>query len=127
MSYEQIMALVSAIASFLFVVLIPNIILLIKKIRDYKNAKTEAEKNEILNEISNSCVKFIQDAEASFKSVDSVLKARGEKGCGSMKKENVMTKINNLCIQKGITFDEEYWSKKVEELVALTKNVNSNN
>lgn len=125
MNLEQILTIVSTIASFLFVTLIPSVILLIKKWKAYKNAKTNEEQQKILNEISDASIKFIQDAEDAFKSVDVVLKSKGEAGCGAMKKENVMTKIQSLCMQKGIDFDTEYWSARVEELVTMTKKVNA--
>lgn len=127
MNLEQILTIVSTIASFLFVTLIPSVILLIKKWKAYKNAKTNEEQQKILNEISDASIKFIQDAEDAFKSVDVVLKSKGEAGCGAMKKENVMTKIQSLCMQKGIEFDSQYWDSRVEELVTMTKKVNAKN
>lgn len=43
---------------------------------------------------------------------------------GTEKKEYVMTKLNQYAIKNNISFDEEEASRRVEELVALTKEVN---
>lgn len=45
---------------------------------------------------------------------------------GKEKKEYVMTKLNQYAIENKITFNEEVASARIEELIALTKNVNSN-
>lgn len=125
MTVQQILTIISTIASFLLLTLIPSVIMLVQKWKAFKNAKTNEERQAILNDINNATIGFIQNAEETFKSVDTVLKAQGSKGCGSVKKENVLTKIQSLCLQKGIEYDEKYWSEKVEELVALTKQVNA--
>ena len=46
---------------------------------------------------------------------------------GEEKKNFVMTKLNQFAISNNIKFNEEETSSKVEELVALTKEVNVNN
>lgn len=43
---------------------------------------------------------------------------------GIEKKEYVMTKLNQYAIKNNISFDEEEASRRIEELVALTKEVN---
>ena len=43
---------------------------------------------------------------------------------GAEKKEYVMTKANQYAIDNGIEFDQDMVSKKIEELVTLTKEVN---
>lgn len=44
---------------------------------------------------------------------------------GEEKKEYVMTKVNQFAIENGIKFDEEAVTKKIEELIGLSKKVNS--
>lgn len=46
---------------------------------------------------------------------------------GEEKKNFVMTKLNQFAINNNIKFNEEETSSKVEELIALTKEVNVNN
>lgn len=125
MTAEQIITLITSIASFLLVTLIPSLILLIQKWKAYKNAKTEEEKQKILNEITTACNQLIKDAEQTYKSVDNVLKSQGSKGCGAVKKEIVLSKIQALCLEKGIEYNQDYWSNKIEEIIDVTKNVNS--
>lgn len=43
---------------------------------------------------------------------------------GEEKKEYVMTKVNQFAIENGIEFNSELVSQKVEELIALSKQVN---
>ena len=44
---------------------------------------------------------------------------------GEEKKEYVMTKVNQFAIENGITFDTKLISNKIEELIVLSKKVNS--
>jgi hypothetical protein len=46
---------------------------------------------------------------------------------GEEKKAYVLTKLNQYALDNGITFDEEKASQKIEELIALSKNVNYQN
>lgn len=43
---------------------------------------------------------------------------------GEEKKEYVMTKINQYAIENGIAYDASLISEKIEELIALSKQVN---
>lgn len=45
---------------------------------------------------------------------------------GEEKKEYVITKVNQFAFENGINFDLHAVSNKIEELIALSKNVNSN-
>lgn len=126
MDAKSIITICITIASFLLVTLIPAVVGWVTKWKAYKAAKTDAEKQAVLNELQNSVVQFIADAEKTFEALDVSLKQRGSAtGCGTMKKENVLTKIQSLCMSKGIAYDADYWSKKVDELVKLTNTVNT--
>ena len=123
---KLILTIISTVASFLFVTLIPSIILLVKKWKEYKNAKTEAEREAVLNEISTACVNFIKDAEEAFKPLDQAMKRENPNtGCGATKKRDVLTQVQALCMQKCLEYDSKYWSEKVDELVEMTKKVNT--
>ena len=124
---QTIITIISSIASFLLVTLIPSIIALVKYIKNYKNAKTDAEKKAIYNDLLNEVNNLIAAAENTYKQIDSVLKSTTGKGSGEIKKEYVMTKLQAYCLEKGIEFDKDYWDKKVDEVVKLTKTVNSIN
>lgn len=139
MDYAAIIKVISAIASFLFLTLIPIIVMYVKKYKAWvqakeeaENAKTEAEKaaadaeaEKIKTELLDLANSLVEKSESAFKQFDTILKAQTGKGCGAMKKESVMTKIQAACIEKGVTFDEEYWDNKIEEIVKLTKKVNA--
>lgn len=139
MDAYTIVKILIAVASFCIVTLIPSIIMLVKKWKAYvaekekaAEAKTEAERaaaeaeaEKIKNELLGEANSLVVAAEETYKVVDTILKERGQKGCGSVKKDSVMTKLQSLCIQKGVEFDAEYWGAKIDELVQLTRKVNA--
>lgn len=125
MELKDILTIVSAIASFLFVTLIPSVIALIHKWKAAKEAKTDAEKQAIYNDMLDKVSGLIADAETTFKALDSSLKAQGQTGCGALKKRTVMQELQTYALTKGIDFDAEYWGAKVDELVKVTKKVNA--
>lgn len=84
----------------------------LKKFVKNKNLKKILEKAEIITKEIIPCIleaeKFVNYS-------------------GEEKKTYVMTKLNQFAIANNIIFDEATTSSKVEELVALTKEVNVNN
>lgn len=124
MALKDIITLLITIATFLFTVLIPTIIMWRKAWKKYKAAKTEAEKQAAYNEIRTNAQTFIIEAESLYKDVDSIMKGQG-KTCGAFKKESVMTKIQGDCIAKGVEFIADVWSSYIDEQVKLTRKVNA--
>ena len=114
-----------SIISFLVVTLIPSITLLIKKWKALRVAKTELEKQKVLQELNDTVCGLVQEAETAYKQVDQILKSQGGSGSGSVKKDSVMTKLQAHCIKKGIEFDSNYWSNKIDEIVTMTRKVNA--
>lgn len=78
-----------------------------------KNAKAKKVAENIVD-ISNALIGYIEEAET-------FLNYSGEE-----KKQYVMTKANQFAIESGIKFDAETVSAKIEELVGMTKQVNTN-
>ena len=76
-----------------------------------KNVKAK-NKLTALNKLSTTLQAFIVDAE-TFTNFS-----------GAEKKEYVMTKANRYAIENKIPYDEQAVSDKVEEIVALSKEVN---
>ncbi len=76
-----------------------------------KNVKAK-NKLTALNKLSTTLQAFIVDAE-TFTNFT-----------GAEKKEYVMTKANRYAIENKIPYDEQAISDKVEEIVALSKEVN---
>lgn len=125
MDAEIILKIVIAVASFLTATLIPSIIALVKYVKSYREAKTDAEKQAVYNDLLSETNKLIAAAEQTYKQVDTIIKQQGGKGSGEVKKDSVMTKLQAYCSEKGVAFDAEYWSAKIDEIVALTKEVNA--
>ena len=125
MEVEVVLKIIIAVASFLVATLIPSIIALVKYVKSYKQAKTEAEKQAIYNDLLTEANSLIAAAEQTYKQVDTIIKQQGGAGSGAVKKDSVMTKLQAYCTEKGVAFDSEYWSGKIDEIVALTKQVNA--
>ena len=125
MDAETVLKIIIAIASFLVATLIPSVIALVKYVKSYKAAKTEAEKQAIYNDLISEVNELIAEAEQTYKQVDTIIKQQGGSGSGKVKKDSVMTKLQAYCTEKGVAFDSEYWSAKIDEIVALTKQVNA--
>ena len=92
-------------------------------------AKTEAEQEAALNNMTSAAQGFIADAEKLYEDYTKQLIGTGTPvttsvKSGALKKDSVMAKLSQYALEKGYVFDSEYWSKAIDELVALTKNVN---
>ena len=125
MDAETIVRILIALASFLFVTLIPSIIALINKSKKAKAATTEAEKQAIYNEMLSDVKQIIADTEEAYKNVDALMKKDTGKGDSKGKKYNALEAVRILCLEKGIEFDPEYWSAQIDKEVAFTKKVNT--
>lgn len=96
-------------------------------------AQTEAEKAQAEADLKaadlaleHAAKQFISDAEVMYKTVDELLKARGQ-SAGALKKETVIAKLQTYAIEQGYTLDVAVWSDKIDELVKFTKAVNAKN
>lgn len=124
MTIDKLITVSLSVLGFLITVLIPTVIFMVKKVKALKNAKTEAERLTILNELLSAARNSVIKAEELYKDTDAILKAQG-KSSGALKKDKVMNDLHQLCFEKGIDFDEAYWSNEVEQIVAATKQVNT--
>ena len=94
-------------------------------------AKTEAEKAQAQAEqaaavldMEEAAKSFIAEAETLYKAYDDLLKQRGQ-SAGALKKETVLVKLRTYAIEKGLSFDLNEWSEKIDKLVKFTKAVNA--
>lgn len=124
MDLKTIVTLLSVLLGFVTSILIPTITVMINRIKAVRTAKNEAEKQVAIGDIKTLAQNFVVEAENLYKDIDSIVKKEG-KTCGAVKKDSVMTKIQDACLGKGIVFDKEFWSKTVDELVTLTRQVNA--
>lgn len=97
---------------------------IIQKIKNRKNAKNSEEKEQATEDLKTQIKTFIKTAEIAYKDVNAILKAKGE-SAGPLKFESVITKAQNYAIEKGYTFDADYWTKYINEEVELAKVVNA--
>lgn len=77
-----------------------------------KNAKLKKAAEQTI-EICNAILPYIEEAE-TFVNYS-----------GEEKKAYVMTKVNQYAIENGISFDKELVDNEIEEMVKLSKEVNS--
>lgn len=115
----------------LVIALIANIKSKIKIRKQLKNctdevekAKLEAANSAATTDMLNVCNELIMKAEILYSDVSSLLKKEG-KSAGSVKKDSVMSKLQAYAIERNYEFDAEYWDKKVDEIVDMTKKVNA--
>ena len=90
---------------------------------DAEKAKLEAANSAATIDMLNVCNELIITAETLYADVSSLLKKEG-KSAGAVKKDSVMSKLQAYAIEHGYTFDAEYWNKKIDEIVDMTKKVN---
>lgn len=126
------------ILSFVAGTAIPFIIAIVGKIKEVKAAKkaaleaqdeaalVEAQKRkaEAENAIRLEIKKLVQNAEASYKEIDAMLKQKGS-SAGAMKKHSVMSDLKCFYYQHGYDWNEDEANAAVEEEVAYTKTVNA--
>ncbi len=89
-----------------------------------EKAQAEAERAAAELALEQAAKSFISQAEEMYKSVDDILKSRGE-SAGALKKETVLAKLRTYAIENGITLDVVAWTDKIDELVKFTKAVNA--
>lgn len=134
---ETILKVVYAVASAIAVA-IPLVIALIanikKKIKigkqlanttdEAEKAKLEAANAAATTEMLDVCDTLIAKAEELYGDVSTLLK-RENKSAGAVKKDSVMSKLQAYALEHGYDFDAEYWDKKIDEKVEMTKKVNA--
>lgn len=110
---------------------------LVKSIKKYKAAKTEAEQEAALNDMTSAAQGFIADAEKLYADAEKLYEDYTKQlvgtgapvttsvKSGALKKDSVMAKLSQYALEKGYVFDSEYWSTVIDQLVELTKNVNA--
>ncbi len=85
--------------------------------KSFKNKKL-ARIAEATNEIADLAMEKVVETEKLFSKSAQILKATGV-DTGEIKKEQVMSYIELKCVEKGIDFDAEKWSARVENLIKV--------
>lgn len=84
------------------------------RIKAVKNAKTVEEKQVILNELKAATMGLITQAEQIFSHVPK---------SGESKLLYVLKEVDNLCREKGLTYDKDYWKEFISGAVGITNKV----
>lgn len=134
---QTILTAVSSILGILLTVVIP---LCIKAYLAFKKGKAaitqvaadklaaeEAERKAgCLLEMTKKANEVIEELEQKFKNQNALLKqADPSQTLGPIKKECALAELSEFASTIGANFDREYWARQVDEIVRLTRNVNS--
>lgn len=126
LDYEKILLILKialGVCGFLATTIIPLVIKLIQANKKRKEAKTEAEQAEAEKDMLTTAILLIDGAEELYKDIDIEMKRQG-KSAGSVKKDNVMTKLKSYAVDKNYLFDADKWSEVIDNIVKFTKSVN---
>lgn len=99
-------ALLSAITGF--------IVSLVKNCKNKKLVRVA----ETVDEIVGLATEKVVEIEQTYSKAAAVLKASGV-STGELKKENVMSYVESQCLEKGVAFDAQYWSERIERIVSV--------
>ena len=92
------------------------IVTIIIKIVNYiKNKSTKNESvdlKDVWQIVVDGALAFVEDAENVFNTI-----SNGK--AGPLKLDRVLSKIKELCLDEGVTYDKEYWTNFVESVVKI--------
>lgn len=118
MTWLNIIYMILGILSILISTVLPLVYKLVKSVKALKEAKTEAEKERAFNDMLKQAQSLIQAAESAFSELDKA---------GALKKESVVATLQAYALSNGYEYDAEFWSAKIDEIVAFTREVNAHN
>lgn len=87
-------------------------------------AAAEAAKEKAINDMIATAQELVKGAEKAYAGFDAVMKQQNS-SAGAMKKEHVTAKLQTYALSHGYEYDEAYWSNKIDEIVAFTREVNA--
>lgn len=134
---QMILTALSSILGIIVTVVIPFAIKVYVSFKKSKAAITKADADKIaaeeaerkaaqMLEMTNKANEIIESLENKFASQNAILKqVNPTQTLGSVKKECALAEMSEYATVIGATFDREYWSKKIDEIVQMTSNVNS--
>lgn len=117
---------IGKVLAYALAVAIPCCIVIKKKAKELRNAKSEAEKIAAVNDIRSKAKTLVQTAEVAYHDIDSIMKSHSLGSAGQFKKESVQAKLESYSSKKGYTFTEDELSDIIEDEVSFTNTVNSN-
>ena len=124
MNWLTILEAVIVVVSTIITTGIPAVIAFINAVKARKNAETESAREKANADLLATAKDLIASAEVMFDGFDKMMKSQGS-SAGTLKKDNVMAKLQAYASQKGYEFDTTTWSENIDQLVAFTKSVNA--
>lgn len=118
MTWLNVIYMILGILSILITTVLPLGYKLVKSVKALKEAKTEADKERAFNDMLIQAQSLIQAAETAFADIDKA---------GAKKKEDVVSHLQEYALSNGYEYDAEFWSAKIDEIVAFTREVNAHN
>lgn len=122
MDIKSILEIAIPIATFVLG-LVPTLIGLCAAIKAKKRALNDEERVKADAAIEAKAMELIAGAEKLYHGLNGALKANGTTA-GLVKKDSVLSQLQNFAAESNFNFDREAWSQKIDELVAFTKEVN---
>lgn len=105
---------------------IPATLTIIKNVKAYRTAKTEAERANAQNAIVAETKRLVAEAEVLYAETNAMLK-RNNSSAGGLKKGYVVNALKAFCLEHGFPWSAAELDKAIEEEVAYTKTVNAKN
>lgn len=122
MEFYQILAIVLPIGLTALVAICSLIAAVVRFVKKWRSAKSEAEKAEALDEMNMAMQSIIANVEASFAPAETTV---GKGTFAMMKKSAAMNELRTKAAELGVDFDANAWSEKIDNTVELTKKVNT--
>lgn len=118
MEASEIIKLVIACIILVYALII-TVVSVRQKLKAKAAAGEEVNIDTVFTEIANSAINFISSAEIAYQALTG---ATGVK-TGEFKLESVLNKIRDICSEKGVVFDKEYWTTFINNTVATMNSV----
>lgn len=134
---QTVLTVISSALGLILTVILP---LLLKAYIAFKRSKvaiTEANEDKLaakeaelkaaqMLDMTNKANEIIEKLEQEFATQNAILKqADNSLTLGPIKKECALATLSEFATDIGAKFDREYWSKAIDDIVKLTRNVNS--
>lgn len=104
---------------------IPAALTIIKNIKAYRNAKTDAERATAENAIVAETKRLVAEAEVLYAETNALLKHNASASAGGVKKAYVTQALKTFCLEHGYSWTSEEIDAAIEAEVAYTKTVNA--
>lgn len=110
--------------------IVSGVLTIIKYVKKYKAATTEAEKEAAINDMVAELKTIVPNVEGMFSKITKAVSSatgtattttakEGEKPFSAMKKAVAESKLKTYADLKGYTYDPDFWSEQIDSIVAV--------